>query len=65
MPGSLRCHAHPLHCYCPFPPSVPGEVHAAKDYGLLCDLAAHEDVVGLAAPHQVRHGCSAKLSPAA
>ncbi|PRW20900.1 RRP5-like protein [Chlorella sorokiniana] len=37
---------------------VPGEVHAAKDYGLLCDLAAHEDVVGLAATHQVPAGAS-------
>ena len=34
--------------------AVPGEVHASKDYGLICDLAAHEDVVGMAAPHQVR-----------
>lgn len=29
-------------------------MHEAKQYGLLCDLAAHADVVGLASPHQVR-----------
>lgn len=26
---------------------VDGAVHEIKDYGLVCDLAAHEDVVGL------------------
>ena len=28
-------------------------VHSVKEYGTLCDMAAHADVVGLAAPHQV------------
>ena len=32
---------------------VQGEVHARKQYGVLCDLAAHPDVVGLVAPEQV------------
>lgn len=30
-----------------------GSVHSVKEYGTLCDMAAHPDVVGLAAPHQV------------
>ncbi len=29
-----------------------GEVSEERAYGLVCDLAAHPDVVGLAAPHQ-------------
>lgn len=45
------------------PSAVPGEVHAAKDYGLLCDLAAHEDVVGMAAPNQVRAGNPVGVAP--
>ena len=46
---------HNLIMWLPAPllPAVPGEVHAAKEYGLLCDLEAHADVVGLAALHQV------------
>ena len=32
---------------------VKGEVHARKDYGVMCDLAAHPDVVGLVTPEQV------------
>ena len=32
---------------------VSGRVHARKDYGVLCDLAAHPDVVGLVTPEQV------------
>lgn len=32
---------------------VEGQVHARKEYGVLCDLAAHPDVVGLVAPEQV------------
>ncbi|KAL4538228.1 hypothetical protein Ndes2526B_g03454 [Nannochloris sp. 'desiccata'] len=32
---------------------VEGQVHGVRDYGTLCDLAAHSDVVGLAAPTQV------------
>ena len=32
---------------------VEGQVHARKEYGVLCDLAAHADVVGLVAPEQV------------
>ena len=34
---------------------VQGDVHARKQYGVLCDLAAHPDVVGLVAPEQVQH----------
>jgi rRNA biogenesis protein RRP5 len=43
----------------PPPPAVSGEVHGVKDYGVLCDMAAHPDVVGLAAPHQVPAGVAA------
>lgn len=32
-------------------------MHARKEYGVLCDLSAHPDVVGLVAPEQV---CSAR-----
>ncbi len=32
---------------------VDGQVHGVREYGTLCDLAAHSDVVGLAAPPQV------------
>ncbi|KAK2076273.1 hypothetical protein QBZ16_001205 [Prototheca wickerhamii] len=32
---------------------VPATVGEARDYGTLCDLAAHEDIVGIAAPEQV------------
>jgi rRNA biogenesis protein RRP5 len=35
----------------PFGGSVQAEVHEVKDYGVICDLAAHADVVGLIAPH--------------
>lgn len=28
-----------------------------KDFGLLCDLDAHDDVVGMATRHQVRVCC--------
>lgn len=31
-----------------------GAVHDVKDYGIVCDLAANPDVVGLVAPQQVR-----------
>jgi hypothetical protein len=51
----IVCHEDSF-CAVPCPlclPAVPGEVHAAKEYGLLCDLEAHADVVGLAALHQV------------
>lgn len=34
-----------------------GAVHDVKEYGVVCDLAANPDVVGLAAAHQV---CSCK-----
>ncbi|EFN56095.1 hypothetical protein CHLNCDRAFT_145628 [Chlorella variabilis] len=37
---------------------APGEVHEAKGYGLICDLEAHADVVGLVAPHQMPAGAS-------
>lgn len=37
----------------PAPPAVRGEVHDVKEYGVLCDMQGHPDVVGLAAPHQV------------
>jgi len=30
-----------------------GAVHDVKDYGIVCDLEANPDVVGLAATHQV------------
>ena len=51
FPPALPCPALPSP---PLPfPAVHGEVHARKDYGLLCDLQAHADVVGLVAPHQV------------
>lgn len=30
--------------------AVKGTIHGAKEYGLLCDLEAHPDVVGLVAP---------------
>ena len=33
--------------------TVEGQVHARKEYGVLCDLAAHPDVVGLVMPEQV------------
>lgn len=32
---------------------VKGHVHARQEYGVLCDLAAHPDVVGLVVPEQV------------
>jgi len=32
---------------------IEGQVHARKEYGVLCDLAAHPDVVGLVMPEQV------------
>eukprot|EP00887_Chlorella_sp_A99_P001742 scaffold19.g1742.t1 len=35
---------------------VEGSVHDVKEYGILCDLQPHPDVVGLAAPHQVPEG---------
>ena len=41
---------------------VKGQVHERKDYGVLCDLAAHPDVVGLVMPEQViRLRCSISL----
>jgi hypothetical protein len=42
-----------LRAFCPLCTAAGGQVHEVKQYGLLCDLAAHADVVGLAAPHQV------------
>ncbi|KAL6772122.1 hypothetical protein ACKKBG_A29005 [Auxenochlorella protothecoides x Auxenochlorella symbiontica] len=33
--------------------AVQGSVHEVKDYGTLCDLDVHPDIVGVAAPHQV------------
>ena len=33
---------------------VDASVHEQKDYGLVFDFAAHADVLGLAAKHQVR-----------
>ena len=36
---------------------VEGQVHARKEYGVLCDLAAHPDVVGLVMPEQVIQCC--------
>lgn len=33
---------------------VNASVHEQKDYGLVFDFAAHADVLGLAAKHQVR-----------
>lgn len=57
-PASPPPHPHFHPCVSPSSPpaAVPGEVHAAKEYGLLCDLEAHADVVGLVAPHQVGGG---------
>ena len=33
-------------------------MHDVKDYGIVCDLAANPDVVGLVAPQQVRRFAS-------
>lgn len=33
-----------------------GSVHDVKDYGVVCDLEAHADVVALATPDQVNVG---------
>ena len=53
--SSMRAHdPAPAPCH----PAVAGEVDAAKDYGLLCNLAANSDVVALAAPHQVPAGAA-------
>lgn len=30
-----------------------GSVHDVKDYGVVCDLDAHPDIVALVTPHQV------------
>lgn len=38
----------------PIGSTAAGEVADRKDYGILCDLAGHPDVVGLIVPEQVR-----------
>lgn len=64
--GLLGAWGLPDELIAPFThPAVSGTVSEVKDYGVLCDVDAHPDIVGIAAPNQVGAGVWAALKAGA